>query len=163
MEAPTEACTRCQTPTTKRCDGCVGAPAADDSGSQATFYCSQECQKINWPQHKAVCRNLQARKRLARAASLLKGILNRITLHASQLQFKSARREGSAVYLEERQNPWRGPRLLRPFPICFEGDRSSREAAMAYKASVGSMMYLYTFIKELLASTNLGLDRVFLC
>jgi hypothetical protein len=92
-------CTRCQSPITRRCTGCLGAPVYDDCVPKPTSYCSQVCQKADWDQHKLECRKLQARKALDRAALLLQAIIYRIRLHTSPIQFKSVRIEGSNIFL----------------------------------------------------------------
>ena len=148
-------CTRCQRPTTNRCTGCLGAPVYDECVSKPTFYCSPGCQKADWRQHKSECRKLQARKTLGRAALLLQAIIYRIRLHASPLRFKSARIEGSIIYLEGFQvDILDTQRQLKPFPVCLNGDRSPLEAVLVYMGCMEAMMYLHSFAKELLVGKS---------
>ena len=148
-------CTRCQRPTMNRCTGCLGAPVYDECVSKPTFYCSPGCQKADWRQHKSECRKLQARKTLGRATLLLQAIVYRIRLHASPLRFKSARIEGSIIYLEGfRFDGLNTQRQLKPFPVCFDGDRSPLEVVFVYMGCMEAMMYLYSFAKELLVGKS---------
>jgi hypothetical protein len=145
-------CTCCQRPTRNRCTGCLGAPVYDECVSKPTFYCGPVCQKADWRQHKSECRKLQARKTLSRAALLLQAIIYRIRLHASPLRFKSARIEGSIIYIEGLQfDGLDTQRQLTSFPVCLNGDRSLFEAVLVYMGCMEAMMYLHRFAKELLA------------
>jgi hypothetical protein len=145
-------CARCQRPTMNRCTGCLEAPVYDECVSKPTFYCSPLCQKADWGQHKSECRKLQARKALGRAALLLQAIIYRIRLHASPLQFKSMRIEGSIISLDGFQvNGLDTQRLLKPFPVCLDGDKSLFEAVLVYMGCMEAMMYLHSFTEELLA------------
>jgi hypothetical protein len=138
-------CVRCHSPTINRCTGCLGAPAYNNCIPKPTFYCSLECQKADWRQHKLECRKLQARKTLERAALLLQAIIYRIRIHASPLHFQSARREGSVIYLEGGQPFAFGAQQLHSMPVCFEGDQSSHEAVSVYNGCMEAMVYLYSF------------------
>ncbi|PIG79171.1 hypothetical protein AARAC_008520 [Aspergillus arachidicola] len=97
-------CARCQTPATKRCSGCRGAPEYDMVAPEPTFYCSSACQTQHWGEHRVRCKRLQARKSLLRAVSLLQAILYRIRLHAYIFQFATAHMDGSKVTLNDIQN-----------------------------------------------------------
>jgi MYND finger len=135
-----------------RCSGCLGAPVYDECVSKPTFYCSPVCQKADWRQHKSECRKLQARKTLSRAALLLQAIIYRIRLHASPLRFKSARIEGSIIYIDGFQfDGLDTQRQLTSFPVCLNGDQSLFEAVLVYMGCMEAMMYLYRFAEELLA------------
>jgi hypothetical protein len=148
-------CARCPRHTTNRCTGCLEAPVYDEGVSEPTFYCSQVCQKAEWGQHKSECRKLQARKTLGRAAVLLQAIIYRIRLHASPLPFKSARIEGSIIFLDRFQiDGLDTQRQLKSFPVCLDDNRSLLEPVLVYMGCMETMMYLYSFFKEILASMS---------
>ena len=42
-------------------------------------------------------------------------------------------------------------RLLKPFPVCLDGDRSLAEAVLVYMGCMEAITYLYSFAEELLA------------
>ena len=141
-------CASCQVSTRNRCTGCLDAPLYDDCVPKPSFYCSPACQKA---QHKSVCRALQARKQLFRAAQLLRAITYQIRLHASPLRFKSVRLEGSDVILEQDNIFYDGQeRQLQRFPVCLEDNRSLFEAVLVFGSCTEAMMYLHGFAKELL-------------
>lgn len=148
-----DTCARCQSPTVKRCTGCLEAPLYDERDSKPTFYCSTVCQKTNWGQHKSECKKLQARKTLHRASLLLQAIIYRIRLHASPIRFKSMRLEGSVIYLDGYQ--FNGSeRQLNRFPVNLNGDRSVFEAVLMYMGCSEAMMYLHRFSEELLTGSS---------
>ncbi|THY29052.1 hypothetical protein D6D00_03862 [Aureobasidium pullulans] len=65
-------CTNCGgTAPKSHCAGCHQAPNIDDTLHVSVQYCGRGCQKAHWPIHRKECKNLQARKALFRAGSLL--------------------------------------------------------------------------------------------
>ena len=60
------------------------------------------------------------------------------------------RLEGSIISLDGYQFD-RLERLLKPFPVYLDGDRSVLEAVLVYVGCTAAMMYLHNFAEELLA------------
>ena len=85
---------------------------------------------------------------------LLQAIMYRIRMHASTLQFKSLRLEGSTIFLDGyhfAESHSREPeRVLKPFPVPLNGDRSLAEAVLVYLGCGDAMTYLHSFAEELL-------------
>ncbi|GAB1205564.1 hypothetical protein APSETT445_004241 [Aspergillus pseudonomiae] len=85
---------------------------------------------VDWVEHKAKCKQLQARKSLSRAANLLQAILYRIRLRAHGVTSATAHVDGSRVILcpakEEQEE------VYRPLgPLCVElmsGDQRAFDA-----------------------------------
>ena len=148
-------CAVCRKSATQRCSGCLDAPKYDEDIVQKTFYCSSECQRAHWPQHKSDCKKLQARKSVARAALLLQGIMLSMRKQAWQsFNVKSARREGSTIVLEvgDPVDPFTRQRCFEPFSVrCDEGDRDLLESVLMNKACTEAMIYLQRFVEELLS------------
>jgi hypothetical protein len=143
-------CSRCRSPTTKRCIGCLGAPDYDSDPSVSTFYCSFECQTADWPRHRTECRKLQARKYLRRAASLLQAILYKIKLHATTLEITSVHVEGTTVYLNGPLPDPSCAQQMKPFPVHLFEDQAILESALVYTTCMETMVFLYSFTTELL-------------
>lgn len=73
MAQQSRACASCGKSTTQRCSRCT--EGLDKTGSLSpTYYCSKECQAANFEDHKAVCRNANARKQLFRAGAILQEV-----------------------------------------------------------------------------------------
>ena len=70
--APLAQCANCGTNATMRCAGCIDAPEYQPSDSVGSVYCSRDCQKGHWSNHKAHCHALGQRKKLLRTANILK-------------------------------------------------------------------------------------------
>lgn len=152
---PNGACAQCLRSTTNRCTGCLDAPVYDAGVSHPTFYCSPVCQKADWSLHKSECRKLQARKTLCRATVILRAIIYKIRLHASALQFKSMRIEGSNIFLEGFHIDMSNTRRqLKPFPVCLGSDRRLFEAALVFSSCMEAMMFLHSFVTELLVGKS---------
>jgi hypothetical protein len=135
--------------------GCLEAPVYDEGVSEPMFYYSQVCQKADWGQHKSECRKLQARKTLGRAAVLLQAIVYWIRLYASPLRFKSARIEGSIIFLDRFQiDGLDTQRQLKSFLVYLDDNRSLLGPVLVYIGCIEAIIYLYSFFKELLASMS---------
>jgi hypothetical protein len=80
-----------------------------------------------------VSQSVKSSQTLGRAALLLQAIIYQIRLHASPLQFKSMRIEGSSLCLYGFQpDELDAQRLLKPFPAPSDGDQSLFEAALVH-------------------------------
>jgi hypothetical protein len=60
-------CSSCQTQTNKKCAGC--------SKGLPTYFCSTECQKLGWKQHKKRCGQISSALNRAKTDNALKNIL----------------------------------------------------------------------------------------
>lgn len=70
------------------------------------------------------------------------------------LAIKSVRLEGSIISLDGFQ-PNGLERLLKPFPVCLDGDRSPTVAVLVYMGCMEARMYLHSFAEELFAGKPL--------
>jgi hypothetical protein len=70
---PTALCAHYQKPAPQTCSGCKDVP---ETGSkiETTHYCSTECEKSDWANHKQLCKSLQTKKAFYRAGSVLQEI-----------------------------------------------------------------------------------------
>ncbi|KAE8406207.1 hypothetical protein BDV37DRAFT_243410 [Aspergillus pseudonomiae] len=146
-------CAHCQSPATKRCSGCSGAPEYDDEIPGPTLYCSSACQTQDWVEHRAKCKQLQARKSLSRAANLLQAILYRIRLRAHGVTSATAHVDGSRVILcpakEEQEE------VYRPLgPLCVDlegGDQRAFDAIVMVSSCTEAVVYLFVFVRDILS------------
>ena len=87
---------------------------------------------------------------------LLTAIICRIRLHASTLRFKSLRFEDSTLFLDGFQSAAEphyreSEQALKPFPVPLNGDPRMIGALLAYMGSMDAMIYLHSFVEELMA------------
>lgn len=68
-------CESCGKDATMKCAGCMNAPEYKPGDSVTTVYCSRDCQRRHWSDHKAHCRALGQRMKLVRTAIILKAAL----------------------------------------------------------------------------------------
>lgn len=151
---PSDRCASCQRPASTKCSGCLDAPVYEKV-SKPTFYCNKVCQQADWDHHKSDCRRLQERKKLQRAAILLQAIYHRIRIHASTMWFDKMVVNGSKVTLHGyRPGIVNTTRHLNPFQLSLDGckDREAIEATLTFMGCMESLMYLYHFTNDLLAS-----------
>ncbi|OGM44108.1 hypothetical protein ABOM_007281 [Aspergillus bombycis] len=156
MENPsstTGSCAHCQSPATKRCNGCTGAPEYDKDIPKPTFYCSSVCQTQDWGEHKTKCKPLQARKSLSRAANTLQAILYRIRLRAHTVRSATAVVDGSRVILrftkEDKQDAYRH---LRPLAVEVKGgDQRAFDAIVMISSCTEALLYLFVFVRDFLS------------
>ncbi|KAK2756820.1 autophagy protein 6 [Arachnomyces sp. PD_36] len=159
-------CAVCGTSTTKLCSGCSGAPAYEPNGSKnQTFYCTAECQKSHWDTHKPHCRNLQARKKLLRAAQILQGMTFAIFRNATEMAFdtrsvKPVVKDGVVkVVLKERHRVEDWPLGSFPeTPMDLDGDII--KALMVSGTCMEAHAYLASWAKLLLSGICSTLDEV---
>lgn len=75
MSHPAPTCANCGTEATIQCKACMDAPEHEPGDSISAFYCTTACQTADLQNHKTNCRIRAQRKRLLRAAIILKAAL----------------------------------------------------------------------------------------
>ncbi|KAK6828783.1 hypothetical protein RU639_003699 [Aspergillus parasiticus] len=108
----------------------------------------------HWGEHKVKCKQLQARKSLSRAATLLQAILHRIRLHAHIFQFANAHIDGSKVTLSDIQND--KSKAFQPLKAVWMNINSGDyqrvfDAIVMMNACAEAVMFLYGFIRPILS------------
>ncbi|KAE8378074.1 hypothetical protein BDV26DRAFT_292553 [Aspergillus bertholletiae] len=165
MENPstmTGSCAHCQSPATKKCSGCLGAPIYDEVVAETTFYCSSTCQKQGWEQHKVKCKQLQARKSLSRAATLLQDILYRIRLRAHTNKSLTAHMDGSRVILGDvHEDELDDYRPVGPLSIEVKGgDQRVWDAIVMMSACTEAVLFLFLFVRDILSNLCSRIDEL---
>ncbi|KAL1954223.1 hypothetical protein VTO42DRAFT_1503 [Malbranchea cinnamomea] len=151
-------CAHCAKPATKKCGGCLTSPSYNRDDPRPTFYCSAECQKSGWKDHKAECTRRQLRKSLARAAELLKDILYRIQLHATILRIKRLEVNGSTVTIYNAEVDQNAPYWLVPLDVPGEVDQTVYDAIVMHCACQDALAYLPEFMFSLLKDLSSDIE-----
>ncbi|KAH6668648.1 hypothetical protein F5X68DRAFT_52683 [Plectosphaerella plurivora] len=141
-------CAACGNIATTSCAGCTGAPKYHPNDALGVVYCDQACQKQDWPRHKDHCRILQQRKKLLRAATLLKKALLTYRTVLYDLHLNKVELDGDILWLH--QTPSRRP-MRGLFPEHVTANPDHREAALAANQCTASMALLGRMTRKLLA------------
>ena len=148
--APLPQCANCGVDATMKCTGCVDAPEYQVGDSASTMYCNSACQTTHWPTHKSRCRSLGKRKKLLRAAKILKAALLTYTEIVFDDDLKKIECLDGVLYLHHNRNP-DADRLKRGlFPDHLTTNVEHKEAALAYNQCSTAMALLGRLTRELL-------------
>lgn len=83
-------CSRCGEIATTKCILCDDVPRYFPAETMGAHYCSSACQSADWKWHEARCHDLGPRKRLLRAAKILRAtLLEFAKMHYTHNLFKS--------------------------------------------------------------------------
>ena len=137
---PSGVCTTCSQPTTTRCASCAGTEHTGTQG--ATFYCSKECQGIDWGKHKAACQPAQGRKKLFRAAELIQETFLALKSEILDFNVTKVERAGDGT-IDFYDQPFKGPALYGPAANCLDAEADIKRAVISYLA--GGDVFADTF------------------
>ena len=147
-------CTLCNTETAKTCSGCLGAPVYDEATASRTPYCSPKCQREDWGRHKTECKQLQVRKSLRRAATVLKENLRQIRKNAYPLYGNVDRQDNGKIIVDtpdaDKSNP---STHLQPFPEIPGDDQGRLDAVLLHCKGAEAMVYLCNLSRGLFDGT----------
>ncbi|KAJ6110510.1 hypothetical protein N7486_002745 [Penicillium sp. IBT 16267x] len=149
-------CVICRQPTTKQCSRCVDGPAYPVLGLSNIFYCSVDCQRLDWPWHKVVCERMKLRTKLRRIATLLK---------AAMLAYREIVYDMDITDIESNEGLFRFiqishkghnclHRVHAPFPNNITTNPQHKEVALLFNQGTAAMALLSRLTKRLL----IGLD-----
>lgn len=146
--ATNTSCQNCKRPATTKCQGCLAAPEYTTSSFISISYCDKACQIAHWPSHKTQCLVAQKRKKLLRAATLLKSTLLAHRECAFDVQLSKVDFRDGNLYLH--QNTKR--RKLHQFPDHLVTEKEYKEAALANNQCTLAMALLGPLTRALVSS-----------
>ncbi|CAI7643443.1 unnamed protein product [Penicillium crustosum] len=157
---PPVECAKCGTETKTICSGCSHAPEYQSGDSRVVFYCSRECQTLDWPNHQDYCENMQQRKILLRAAQVLKAAMlaYRETVYDVDLT-KIEYRDG-ALYLHQSQRSVSSQSKRGPFPNHLTDNIDHKEAALVKSQSTAATALLGPLTRKLLGGVPLKIETI---
>lgn len=143
----TTQCSHCSRPTTATCARCdLSPPITLDAQPTTTYYCSSACQAAAWPTHKDVCKALQARRSLYRAADTIQKAFLIYREKVFERLFTKVHEKDGILYLTESPSI----DVLEPFPEELVKNRRDREAVLTHLASMDALGWMNNLIKIML-------------
>lgn len=146
----TSKCATCGTDASKRCAGCMDAPEYESGDSTDIMYCSRDCQKSHWASHKIQCKGLQQRKKLLRAAIVLKAALLIYREATYDIDLTKVDFEGGTLRLFQKQRPITAQSNRGPFPSHLVANNKYKEAVLAHNSCTTAMALLGRLTRKLL-------------
>lgn len=128
----------------------MDAPEYDPGDSLGAVYCNSDCQKGDWPNHKAQCRALKHRKKLLRTASTLKAALLTYREVNYDIDLTKIELKDGILYLYQNQRPMTAPAKRGPFPLNLTTNIEHKEAALATNQCTTAMALLSGLTRKLL-------------
>ena len=133
-----------------RCVSCKGAPEYQPGDAVGIFYCNRDCQKAHWSNHKAHCRALGQRKKLLRAAHILKAALLTYREVVYDIDLTKIEFRDGVLYLHQDQRPITTPSKRGLFPAYLTTNIDYKEAALANNQCTTAMALLGRLTRKLL-------------
>jgi hypothetical protein len=155
-------CSCCKRVTTRVCSGCHDAPKVhvcrgckNGPDIKATFYCSAECQRRDWPRHRILCKLLQTRKALYRAASILQEIFYIHREKVFDTEVEKVEEKNGKLYVHEKK--WKEKKiknpheLIIPFPSSIFQNPEDKMAVLANMACTDAVAWMHELVNYFLS------------
>ena len=148
-------CANCGSDAAIRCDNCLDAPEYQLGDSGSTAYCNQACLRAHWPTHKLRCQVLERRKKLLRAATVLRTAFLTYRefahdLDLDKIELRKISPHDEILYLHLRTGPIRARAQRDIFGWHLIIDARIRGAALAYNSFAIAPCLLGGLIEKLL-------------
>jgi len=98
-------CDACGKPARLSCNGCKPDADEPDDQTQKTYYCSTQCQKTHWQQHKVICKSHVDRVALSRAAGIASQIFLNFSRKSWSRKVRSVTDQGRVLRVEIDELP----------------------------------------------------------
>lgn len=135
-----------------RCSGCIGAPEYESGDGPNTAYCDRDCQREHWNSHKAQCKMLQQRKKLLRAAKILKAALLTYREATYDVDLTGVHYKNGVLLLHQNQRSISTRAKRGPFPNHLVANTQHKEAVLAHNSCTTAMALLGRLTRKLLQS-----------
>ena len=133
-----------------RCAVCKDAPEYQPGDSVGGVYCNRDCQKGHWSNHKAHCRAMGQRKKLLRAANILKAALLIYREIVYDVDLTRIQFQDGVLCLHQNQRPITARSKRGLFPVHLTTNIDHKEAALANNQCTTAMALLGRLTRKLL-------------
>ncbi|KAH7148026.1 hypothetical protein DER46DRAFT_616107 [Fusarium sp. MPI-SDFR-AT-0072] len=144
------ACANCGMQATMRCAGCIDAPDYHPGDSMTVVYCGRDCQLKHWTDHKSHCRVMKQRKKLFRAANILRAALLTYREVRYDINLTKVEAKDGMLYLYQNQRTVTSHVKWGPFPNDLTSNVQHREAALTMNQCTTATALLGRLTRKLL-------------
>ena len=145
-------CATCNKPAPKRCSRCIEGLDIHEAASP-TYYCSAECQKIDFAAHKIICRNANYRKQLFRAGKLLADLWYASSRESFTCSIAQANVEDGELSI--RRRVYTPGHIFTDFPAHLITSEETRRALVSWRMCSVGVSRMFESVQAALKGTLL--------
>ena len=142
----TKACATCSKPASLACSRCKGAPDGAQ-GVVTVWYCTKECQKRDWEDHKPTCKASKDREKLYRAAYVAQQVVHIFYVSAFAWPIDRIEKQGTEWHIYSKFI--KGGKIVDSAAEAFP-NMEERLAVVTYQGCCGALAFLHELLKMLL-------------
>lgn len=154
MPSYLSSCVNCGSEAKQNCAGCLDVPEYHPGDSVSVFYCGRDCQKKHWPSHKPHCTAMRQRRKLFRAALVLKTALLTYREVCYDVPLTKIELRNGTLHLHQRPQGIATPCIRSPFPDHLTTNTKHREAALTVNQCTTAMALLGRLTRKLLTGMS---------
>jgi hypothetical protein len=143
-------CANCGTDATTRCSGCMDAPEYQLGDSPGVVYCDRDCQRKHWVNHKGHCNAMRKRKKLLRAAMILRSAILAYREMIYDIDLTKIDFHDGILYLHRNLRPPTTPARRGLFPSHLSSNIEHKQAALVINQCTAAMALLGRLARKLL-------------
>ena len=153
MEKLGNTCAQCGAGATLFCRGCSGI-RPDTNEEVRIWYCGKVCQTAGWNGHKDLCREIQAVKRLYRAARLLQSIFFATTReYTFGYDLQEVKKEDDKIKLYTKQIP--SPFFFHKLPDLSSLSQENQRAVLSFLTCQQSVALICRLFPRVLSGSHI--------
>lgn len=144
-------CANCQQPAINTCSACKDAPQYDPAViEEKPWYCTTECQRIHWTEHRRICKALKQRKEFFRLGSLLQGLFYMYREKVFDRPVVRMEEDGKLLVHESAWPRIRsGLDMVQPFPSNLCRDTFDKQSLLVYLACEDAVGWMHDLVRVL--------------
>lgn len=156
MASPTtNKCAHCGKDAKQCCSRCNEGVNVDGITSP-TYYCGKECQTADYPAHKKICSNANARKQLYRGGEVLQQVFYAYREAAFDFVFSNLKKiEDGRLHIEEPTHV-EGSGPLYRFPGHLVDNQQDKAALLTFLACTDGVGYMFELTKKVVDGKQLA-------
>ncbi|KAH6663165.1 hypothetical protein B0J14DRAFT_277971 [Halenospora varia] len=152
IEKTMRRCSACNKPATNVCNGCKGLPGYDSRPIERN-YCSEQCLKVDWPDHKLNCKRAQLRESFFRAGAVLQDVFYIFRESMFDMAIRKVEQHlNGTIYIHQLPRPpvSLDVEMLQPLSKDLELTDEQKHAILSYGAGEDALVWLYPLADKLL-------------